>query len=67
MILDFCGEKYEIRFVKSTYRNGNLYLGIQDKIGEEEWDNFCDITVNFNVQCGKNCAFLHISDMSKEV
>ena len=34
-----------IRFVKGTYRNnGNLHVRIED-LSEEEWTNFCDLTI----------------------
>lgn len=64
----FMDETYEIRFVKGSYRNnGNLYLGIEDKNEDGEWDSFCDITVNFPEICPEGCGFLKVSDMSKEV
>ena len=67
MTLEFIEKTYTVRFVKSTYRNGNLYLGLQNEAEDGEWESFCDITVNFDVKCELNCAFLHMSDMSKEI
>ena len=68
MKLLFMEDLYEIRFVKGAYtNNGNLYIGVEDQDEDGYWEDFCDVTINFDIECDKDCSFLNVPDLPIEV
>lgn len=68
MRLSYLDKKFEVRFVKGKYlNNGNLFIGLQNKVNDSDWEDFCDITENFKDSCDEQCGYLNFPDMNKEI
>lgn len=61
------GNNHPISFSLDTYsNNGNLYVGLvtHEEGYPERWS---DLTVNLNVKCQKNCAFIDVNNNGMEI
>lgn len=68
MKLLFMDALYEIRVVRGTYNsNGNMFIGIEDLDEDGVWEDFCDVTINFDIDCPEGCGFINVPDIPNEV
>ena len=65
----FFDEEYKARFWKSEYaNNGNLYIGVVYWDEEDEcWMPWGDLTVNLDMKCRPNEAFLDTNNCAPEI
>jgi hypothetical protein len=65
------GSEYEISIHTSNYaNNGNLYIGMDcwEDIGNGEYpEPYGDLTVNLDIKCKPNCAFIDTNNNGKEI
>jgi hypothetical protein len=65
------GKEHEITLDISHYANNdNLYIGLVcwEDIGNGEYpEPWSDLTVNLDIRCRPNCAFIDINDNGKEI
>lgn len=66
---EFLGEKHRARFHKDNYaNNGNLYIGVLTWDEEDGyWVHWSDLTVNLNVPCKMNTAFITMEISGEEI
>lgn len=58
--INFLGEEYELGFVKGTYMNGNIYIGVCTMEGEL-WSDF---TTNLGYELDEKQAFIDVNSPS---